>query len=80
MKYFYNTNFGTFSILPDINNGVALWIEPLDNEDEIKLGWYESASMAADDVYLCSTGFDDWDDQMNVEHPTDLSEWTKAEK
>lgn len=77
MKYFYKTKFGTFFILPDINNGCSLWIKD-NNADEYKLGWYPSAIMAADDVYMCATGFENWDDQLDVDDPIDLSEWTKT--
>ena len=78
MKYSYETKFGTFEILPDINNGYSLWIKDNDNK-ECRLGWYPEAFMAADDVFICQTGFVDWDNQLEVEDPTDLEVWTKLQ-
>jgi len=76
MKYFYQTQFGTFYIIPDNINGFSLWIKDLD-ESEDKLASYISAEQAADDVYMCATGFDEWDNQGDVDNPTDIHEWTK---
>lgn len=75
-SYYVKTPYGTFSITPE-RDGVALFIE---YDDELtRLGWYKSALMAADDVFMCSTGFDEWDMQLTVEHPADLSCWTKRQ-
>lgn len=76
MKFFYKTKFGTFFIFPDNDNGFHLWIKDIDGNEE-KLGYYHTASMAADDVYHCATGYDEWDLQIDVDEPSDLEEWTK---
>lgn len=76
MKYFYKTKFGTFFIIPDIKNGVSLWIKDIYGSSD-KLGWYPAPVHAADDVYHCASGFDDWDLQIDVDEPSDLEEWTK---
>lgn len=74
MKYFYKTDFGTFFIIPS-PDGVELWIKELSGSEE-KLGDYPSADMAADDVYMCATGYTDWDLQCDVDEPSELGEWT----
>ena len=77
MKYSYKTEFGTFTIVPDIDNGYSLLIEPIDS-DKLKLGWYASASMAADDMFAGITGFSPWDEYANtndIEEPYDISQW-----
>ena len=30
-----------------------------------------------DTPFICATGFDDWDDQLSVDSPIDLTEWIK---
>lgn len=74
MKYFFKTEFGTFFILPQ-NGGYELWIKEL-NGSRDKLGFYQNAQMASDDVYQCATGFYDWDLQGDVDEPSGLEEWT----
>ena len=73
-KYYYKTNICTFYIIPT-RGGAELWVGDTTQEDS--LGWYANATMAADDVFMCATGFDDWDDQLTVKDPMDLSFWTK---
>ena len=72
MKYFYKTNVGVFAIIPDheIRGSWRLYI------GDLWLGSYESAIHAADDVYLCVTGFYEWDKRGVVDHPEGLDEWT----
>jgi hypothetical protein len=71
MLYFYKSNFGTFSIRPDPDQP-GRWRLYI---DDLYLGSYATAALAADDVYLCETGFGPWDDQSTVKHPEDLGEW-----
>lgn len=39
------------------------------------LGAYDSPESAADDVYMCATGYPSWDDQLIVEEPQGLGCW-----
>lgn len=73
MKYFYKTQFGTFFIIPS-SGGVDLWIKESSDSEE-KLGHYYNAQMAADDVYMCATGYSDWDLQCDVDEPSGLDDW-----
>ncbi len=68
MYWTYKTNVGTFWIKPD-GNRVTLGI------DDEALGSYLNAIQAADDVYMCATGWWDWDKHLTVYEPVDLSEW-----
>lgn len=77
MKYFYKTKFGTFFIIPSYD-GVELWIKEPSGSEE-RLGSYPNADMAADDVYMCATGYTDWDLQIDVDEPCDLEEWSKLQ-
>ena len=72
MDYIYNTEFGTFKISKNSYDGRC----SLHINDEC-LGSYQTPQQAADDVFMCATGFDDWDDQICVDNPIDLTEWTK---
>ena len=58
-------------IKPDIHYGFTLGIN-----DEA-LGSYQNPQAAADDVYLCVTGYWPWDKLSSVDQPTDLSEWDR---
>jgi hypothetical protein len=69
MHWIYKSNVGTFWIKPDHNNRFILGI----NDDA--LGSYLNPIQAADDVYMCATGYWEWDKQLTVNCPTDLSEW-----
>lgn len=71
MAYFYKTSIGSFSIRPD-PHGPGRWCLYI---DDLCLGSYASPEMAADDVYLCATGFYEWDRQETVDHPAELAEW-----
>jgi hypothetical protein len=71
MIYSYKSKFGTFSIRPDPQQP-GRWRLYI---DDLWLGSYVAPAQAADDVYMCETGFDAWDDQLTVMHPTDLGEW-----
>ena len=64
-----------------INSSDVFWITAQSNgryllsiNDE-GLGSYHSPESAADDVYSCTTGYYDWDNQGSCSEPTDLSEW-----
>lgn len=65
----YRTSIGIFVIRP-LRSG--RWGLRIGGE---LLGSYRTAAAAADDVYMCSTGYVPWDRRVTVEHPTDLSEW-----
>ena len=43
------------------------------NDDVV--GSYTSAQAAAEDVFTCTTGSDEWDRQGAVDQPTDIHEW-----
>jgi hypothetical protein len=45
--------------------------------DEV-VGSYNSAVAAADDVFTCATGNQEWDKQGTVVQPTDIHEWELA--
>lgn len=75
MQYWtYQTSVGTFWIKPNKNNRFTLGVN-----DEA-LGSYHSPHQAADDVFMCATGYWKWDNQLTVNDPTDLSEWTLHKK
>lgn len=65
------TKIGLFKIIALSNGRYDLWI------NDVNLGNYSSPDAAADDVYNCATGWDDWDLQLMVDHPSDLSEWQR---
>lgn len=69
MLWTYKTKTGIFWIKPDTINGFSLGID-----DEL-LGSYINPEQAADDVYMCATGYWDWDQQLTVMEPESLSEW-----
>lgn len=78
MKYFFKSQICTFRIIPS-ERGFDLWVESSDgNEDMVSS--LPTAEALADDVYLCTTGFDEWDKQGTVTNPTDLSCWTKLSR
>lgn len=72
MKYYkYYTRIGTFFIKPSKDDPkiFQLFI------DNILLGGYSFPEMAADDVYMQATGYNEWDSLESVGNPHDLSEW-----
>ena len=69
MYWTYRSNVGTFWIKPDGRGRFTLGL----NSDA--LGSYHSAYAAADDVYMCATGYFEWDRKLSVMEPTDLGEW-----
>lgn len=66
----YNSKVGTFKIKQRPDGRFSLHVG-----DEY-LGSYISPQQAADDVFMCATGYWPWDRQLMVDHPEDLSEWT----
>jgi hypothetical protein len=74
MIYLYKTGIGAFSIQPDPNEP-GRWRLYI---DDLWLGSYASPEQAADDVYMCATGFYEWDRQLTVDHPEDLGEWVAS--
>lgn len=75
MNYYYKSHLCTFFIIQRSGRS-ELWVKDRSGSENM-LGTYPSAVSAADDVYMCATGFDHWDDQMTVESPADLSEWIR---
>ena len=71
MKWIYNTDVGTFWIKPNQNGRYTLGI------NSEALGSYNDPVMAADDVYMCATGYWPWDKKLMVYNPTDITEWTQ---
>lgn len=68
MKYVCKTKICTFTI-KEQNGRAYLYAE------DKKLGSYKNANMAADDVYMCATGFSRWDMQLSVDYPSSLDDW-----
>ena len=68
--FYYRSDVGVLRIVPG-RGAWDLWI------NDVLLGHYASPAMAADDVYLCATGWDDWDSKGDVDEPCDLSEWER---
>ena len=74
--YFYTVeDLFTLIIKPD-NDGFSLYFES-EHEGVVKIGWYKTASMAADDVHMRATGFDEIDD-FTGSLPEDLSYWRES--
>jgi hypothetical protein len=67
--YRYKSPIGTFTIKPQADGRWGLWFQ------DDKLGSYQSAVAAADDVYCRATGNYDWDSRDEVDVPTDVGEW-----
>ncbi len=73
--YYYKTRVGTFWIKPQPGWPGRFWL----GIDDTALGSYASALMAADDMYMHATGWEDWDSlKGSVDGPTDLSEWHRG--
>jgi len=72
LMWLYRSTCGLFTIKVEPDGRYGLWLE------EELLGTYETAALAADDVYTQSTGAYEWDDQEPVEEPSDLSKWDDA--
>ena len=69
MNYYFQTNLGLFTIKSLEDGRFGLY------ENTNLLGSYHSAESAADDVYMCATGWNEWDEQESVDEPESLSEW-----
>ena len=69
MTWTYKTDVGTFWIQPNSNGRFTLGI------DNDALGSFSTPEGAADDVYMCATGYYPWDKKLSVLEPTDLTEW-----
>jgi len=68
MEYSYQTNVGKFTIKPQSGR----WLLSINDNT---LGSYNSPHQAADDVYNHATNHNEWDEQLDIDDPTDLSEW-----
>jgi len=67
--WFYQSPIGPMCIYKNQNNKYSLQI------NEVVYGFYNSAAMAADDVFAQYTGCSDWDDFDFTDIPTDIKEW-----
>ena len=56
-QYYYETRVSTFWIKPQPGSPGRLWL----GIDDTALGSYASAMLAADDVYMHVTGWEEWD-------------------
>ena len=73
--YHYKTRVGVFWIKPQPQSPGRFWL----GIDDTALGSYVSPMLAADDMYMHATGWDDWDSlDGSVGGPTDLSEWNRG--
>ncbi len=70
----FKTRYGTLKIMQLRNGRFGLYMN-----DEM-LGSYHSPHAAADDVHMCSTGCWEWDQQLTVVSPCDLSEWQSHQR
>jgi hypothetical protein len=69
MVWVYKSKRGSFSIRRLQNGRFGLYVG-----DEM-LGSYHTPEAAADDVFMCVTGHDPWDNQLTVDYPADLGDW-----
>ena len=73
--WLYRTDVGTFRIIVRPEDGRFL-LQVIDSTGEVEtFGSYHRPEAAADDVFMCSTGFSAWDRRRTVDQPTDLSDW-----
>lgn len=47
--------------------------------DDVELARYFSPEAAADDVFLCRTGFPPWDASDPADRPDSLTDWTRID-
>jgi hypothetical protein len=76
MLYTYKSDVGVFAISPDPQQ-TGRWRLYI---GDLWLGSYKTPWLAADDVYMCQTGYDDWDKKITVRHPEDLGEWQAVKR
>ncbi len=74
MKYMYKSKICTFFIIPNDSDRYDLWVKEK-SDAEYKLGSYSTPFSAADDVYMCETGYHPWDNQLCVDEPASLEDW-----
>lgn len=70
--YQFATRIGIFTIRSGEREKWDLWI------DDTKLGIYSSPLNAADDVFKRETGWDEWDNNIDIEPPEDISRWEET--
>ena len=70
--WYYQSDFGTFTILPNDSGNYGLWI------DDYHIGEYQSANDAAEYVYLQLTGYKEWDSLPDADPPTGLDGWLRG--
>ncbi len=70
MIYFFRTEVGTFKITQNRIGRFELQI------NEVVIRSFPSPDDAADNVYLQSTGWDEWDELLSIDEPVELSEWS----
>jgi hypothetical protein len=70
----YRSPVGVFWIRPQPNSEERFWLGIGDE----RLGSYDSARAAVDDVYTQHTGWHAWDSLRDANAPTDLSEWERG--
>jgi len=76
MKYMYKSEICTFFIVPNNSDRYDLLVKEKSGIED-KLGSYHTPTSAADDVYMCETGYHPWDNQFDVDEPASLEDWIK---
>ena len=69
----FKSRAGTFKISQLSSGRTGLWV---DNE---LLGSYHSPHSAAQEVFECTTGHEPWDENIEVDFPSELDDWRKIQ-